>query len=135
MSKLFFEVFPTLKMNEELRMLLESVEVLKVATNSSREFIRVHLRSRHLIQKKEIYDLEKRIKDQMFARSPIRIEVQDQYELSEQYTPENLMELYWESFLLELNDRSVVERNMLQSGTYEFEEETVSYTHLTLPTT
>lgn len=125
MSKLFFEVFPTLKMNEELRMLLESVEVLKVATNSSREFIRVHLRSRHLIQKKEIYDLEKRIKDQMFARSPIRIEVQDQYELSEQYTPENLMELYWESFLLELNDRSVVERNMLQSGTYEFEEENI----------
>ena len=32
MSKPFFEVFPTLKMNEELRMLLESVEVLKVAT-------------------------------------------------------------------------------------------------------
>ena len=125
MSKPFFEVFPTLKMNEELRMLLESVEVLKVATNSSREFIRVHLRSRHLIQKKEIYDLEKRIKDQMFARSMIRIEVQDQYELSEQYTPENLMELYWESFLLELNDRSVVERNMLQSGTYEFEEENI----------
>ena len=54
MSKPFFEVFPTLKMNEELRMLLESVEVLKVATNSSREFIRVHLRSRHLIQKKEM---------------------------------------------------------------------------------
>ena len=125
MSKPFFEVFPTLKMNEELRMLLESVEVLKVATNSSREFIRVHLRSRHLIQKKEIYDLEKRIKDQMFARSLIRIEVQDQYELSEQYTPENLMELYWESFLLELDDRSVVERNMLQSGTYEFEEENI----------
>lgn len=125
MSKPFFEVFPTLKMNEELRMLLESVEVLKVATNSSREFIRVHLRSRHLIQKKEIYDLEKRIKDQMFARSLIRIEVQDQYELSDQYTPENLMELYWESFLLELNDRSVVERNMLQSGTYEFEEENI----------
>ena len=125
MSKPFFEVFPTLKMNEELRMLLESVEVLKVATNSSREFIRVHLRSRHLIQKKEIYDLEKRIKDQMFARSLIRIEVQDQYELSEQYTPENLMELYWDSFLLELNDRSVVERNMLQSGTYEFEEENI----------
>ena len=125
MSKPFFEVFPTLKMNEELRMLLESVEVLKVATNSSREFIRVHLRSRHLIQKKEIYDLEKRIKDQMFARSLIRIEVQDQYELSEQYTPENLMELYWDSFLLELDDRSVVERNMLQSGTCEFEEENI----------
>ena len=125
MSKPFFEVFPTLKMNEELRMLLESVEVLKVATNSSREFIRVHLRSRHLIQKKEIYDLEKRIKDQMFARSLIRIEVQDQYELSEQYTPENLMELYWDSFLLELDDRSVVERNMLQSGTYEFKEENI----------
>ena len=35
------------------------------------------------------------------------------------------MELYWDSFLLELDDRSVVERNMLQSGTYEFEEENI----------
>ena len=52
MSKPFFEVFPTLKMNEELRMLLESVEVLKVATNSSREFIRVHIAKQTLDSEK-----------------------------------------------------------------------------------
>ena len=35
MSKTFFEVFPTLKMDDELRLQFEGVEVEKVATNLS----------------------------------------------------------------------------------------------------
>ena len=55
MSKPFFEVFPTLKVNSEIKMLFEGVEVSKVTTNSDRNFIKVHLYSRHLIQKKDVY--------------------------------------------------------------------------------
>lgn len=47
--------------------------------------------------------------------------VKEQYDLSEQYTPENLMNEYYDSFLMELDQRSVVERNMLQNASYEFE--------------
>ena len=54
MSKLFFEVFPTLKVSEEMKMLLAEVEVTKVASNSARDFIRVHIFSRHLIKKRRI---------------------------------------------------------------------------------
>ena len=49
MSKPFFEVFPTLKLNDDLWILFESARVTKVVTNSSRDFIKVHLLSRHLI--------------------------------------------------------------------------------------
>lgn len=45
MSKLFFEVFPTLKADDKTRMLFESVEVTKVATTSARDFIRVDRKS------------------------------------------------------------------------------------------
>ncbi|WP_302953191.1 PolC-type DNA polymerase III [[Clostridium] scindens] len=122
MSKPFFEVFPTLKVNEDIRMLFEGVKVTKVATNSDRDFIKVHLYSRHLIQKRRIYEVERLLKDQLFGRSRIQIEVKERYELSEQYTPENLMNEYFDSLLLELNEKSVVERSMLQGSRYQFEE-------------
>ena len=38
MNKKFFDVFPTLKVNQEMRTLFEDVEVTKVATNSDRNF-------------------------------------------------------------------------------------------------
>ena len=45
----------------------------------------------------------------------------EKFQLSGQYTPENLMNEYYDSFLMELDQRSVVERNMLQNASYEFE--------------
>ena len=56
MSKPFFEVFPTLKVNEGIKMMFSGVEVRKVTTNSARDYVRVHIFSRHLIQKKYIYE-------------------------------------------------------------------------------
>ena len=47
MSKIFFDVFPTLKVNDEIRMLFESVQVEKVSTNRQRDFINVFLFSDH----------------------------------------------------------------------------------------
>ena len=125
MNKPFFEVFPTLKVNNELKVLFQDVEVLKVATNSTREFIRVHILSRHLLQKQHIFSIEDKIKEQLFSHVKIRIEMVEKYELSEQYTPENLLNEYLDSFLLELNERSVVERNMLQTAAYFFEDENI----------
>ena len=102
-------------------MMFQGVEVTKVSTNSTRDFIRVSIYSRHLIPKKDIYEVERMLKQQLFARSHIQVTVREQYDLSEQYTPENLMNEYYDSFLLELDQKSVVERNMLQNASYEFE--------------
>ncbi len=125
MSKPFFEVFPTLKVDDELRRMFEGVEVSKVTTNSDRDFIKVHLCCRHLLRKKCVYEIERRLKEQLFGRSYIQVEVKERYDLSEQYTPENLMDEYFDSFLLELDRRSVVERSMLQNSSYEFEDENI----------
>ena len=57
MSKRFFEVFPTLKVPEDVQILFQDVEVVKVTTNSGRDFIKVHILSSHLIQKKRIFEI------------------------------------------------------------------------------
>ncbi|MCB6413534.1 PolC-type DNA polymerase III [Dorea acetigenes] len=125
MSKPFFEVFPTLKVNEGIKMMFSGVEVRKVTTNSARDYVRVHIFSRHLIQKKYIYETEKMLKEQLFARTRIQAQILEDYELSELYTPENLMNEYFDSILLEAEQKSVVEKNMLQTAKYSFEEENV----------
>ncbi len=125
MSKPFFEVFPTLKVDDDLRGIFEQAEVSKVTTNSERDFIKVHLLSHYLIQKKCVYEVERKLKEQLFGRSFIQIEVKEQYDLSEQYTPENLMNEYFDSFLLELDQKSVVERSMLQNSSFEFQDENI----------
>ena len=122
MSKSFFEVFPTLKLNEDMKMLFTGVEVSKVATNSDRDYIHVHIFSRHLIQKHKVCEMEQMIKEQLFGMNRIQIAVIEEYELSRQYTPENLMREYFDSILFEVGQRSVVERNMLQTADWSFEE-------------
>ena len=73
MSKPFFEVFPTLKAGEDIRNMFEGAQVLKVTTNSDRTFLRVHIVSRHLIQKTLVYEMEHLIKNQLFGRSAVQL--------------------------------------------------------------
>ena len=83
MSKPFFEVFPTLKVDDELHSMFGGVEVSKVTTNSDRDFIKVHLLSRYLIPKRCVYGVERKLKEQLFGRTHIQVEVKEQYDLSQ----------------------------------------------------
>ena len=56
MSKTFFEVFPTLKVNQNIEMLFQGVEVTKVATNTNRDFVRVHILGKHLLPKRAAFE-------------------------------------------------------------------------------
>ena len=125
MTKKFFEVFPTLKLNERMRTLFADVEVTKVATNANRDYLRVHIYSTHLIQKAYIFSIETAIKEQLFGMTPIQIQIVELYKLSEQYTPENLMNEYHDSILLELKQQSIVEHNMFSNAKYRFEKDTL----------
>ena len=81
--------------------------------------------STHLIQKQRIYEIEKMLKEQLFGKNYIQVQLVEQYDLSAQYTPENLMNEYLDSIYLELGNRSVVERSMMQGASYSFEDENI----------
>ncbi len=122
MSKKFFDVFPTLKVNQEMQILFEGVDITKVATNADRSYLHVHIMSNHLIEKKFVYAMETAIKEQLFGTTLISVGFVEQYQLSGQYTAENLLREYRESILQELRQRSVVEYNMFANAKYHFEE-------------
>lgn len=125
--KKFFDVFPTLKMNNELRTLFADVEVTKVATNAERDYLHVHFVSTHLLAKKQVRAMETAIKEQLFGQTMIQIKLIENYQLSLLYTPENLLKEYHESILFELKERSIVEHNMYANAKRRYEAGNVVY--------
>jgi len=123
MSKAFREAFPTLKLEEELEGLLDTTEVTKINANHEHTHIRIYLRAKRLIFKKNIWKLEKAITEQIFQNRAIQVKIIESYELSEQYTPKSLIEVYKDSILDELNAYSVLEYNLLRTADMEFPEE------------
>ena len=121
-EKVFFNVFPTLKAEDDIRVLFRDVEVRKITTNSSRDFLHVHIFSRHLIQKKQIWLMEQRIRDQLFGKTNVAIKIIEEYALSGQYTPEALMREYRDSIILELKEISVLAANMFARAEIHYEE-------------
>ena len=124
-AKAFFEVFPTLKVEESIQRLFADVEVRKITTNATRDFLHVYIFSRHVIQKKVIWQMEQKIKEQLFATVMVNIRLEEQYALSEQYTPEELMSEYRDSIMLELKQYSVLAASMFEHARITFEEKNI----------
>ena len=133
MGKQFFEVFPKLKLDQKNQDLFEQTEIEKVTTTKSRELIRVTFLSRHLIQKENVLKVENEIKKQFFQDYTVRVKLYERFQLSGQYTPEKLIELYRDSILLELKNYSPVEYNIFKGADISYPDE--REIHLTIDDT
>lgn len=101
MSKAFLEVFAGLKLPTQVGRQFEDVEVLKITSTSKKDFLRIYISSEHLISKEIVYKAENEIKNQLFKNNDLTVKIYERFQLSSQYTPQNLMDAYWESILLE----------------------------------
>lgn len=123
MAKLFFDVFPSLQVEGEMKNLLTETEVTRVGMNHERDRLRVYLNSTRLIHKRDIYRLQNAIEKQIFKGQMMQVTVIEKYQLSEQYTPEKLLDLYKDSILEELKNYSLMEYNLLRTAKMEFKDE------------
>ena len=116
MAKQFFDVFPNLKLDKKNQDLFEQATVEKVSATKSRDLIRITFRCDHLIQKENVLKVEEQIKKQFFENHSVRVKLYERFKLSDQYTPENLMNIYKDSILLELRNYSPVEYNLFKGA-------------------
>ncbi|MDE6404024.1 MAG: PolC-type DNA polymerase III [Lachnospiraceae bacterium] len=120
MSKAFFDVFPTLKLDTGLQDLFENVAVEKVTSTKRKDFLRVYIASDHLIHKEDVFRVEREIGKQFFPNMPITVKFYERFRLSSQYDPEKLMDVYRESILLELKEASPVEYSLFRRADVSF---------------
>ena len=123
MSKAFFEVFPTLKLDTGLQDLFEQVTVEKVTSTRRKDFLRVYIASDHLIHKEDVFRVEREIGKQFFPNMPIVVKFYERFSLSSQYDPEKLMDAYRESILLELREASPVEYSLFKRADIVFSQD------------
>ncbi len=122
-AKPFFEVFPTLKMEGSLYDKLEQTEVERVSASRRRDLLHVYLFSGRLLQKRDIWMAEDEIKRQLFRDAAVSVKIHERFELSAQYTPENLMDLYKDSILEELKGYSHIEYNAFRTAEISYPEQ------------
>ena len=113
--------------------LLETAEVTKLSVNHARDFYRIYVKAQRLIFKKNIWKLEELIQRQIFKSKDITIKIIESYQLSSQYTPKTLYDVYFDSILDEINKHSVLLYNLLRTSKWEFTDD--SHVTITLEET
>lgn len=131
MMKPFYEVFPTLKLTGDLGSLFQEVQVRRIASNSSRNYLKVYIFSRRLIQRNEIRKTEQELGKQLFPQNKVTLRLIETFELSEQYTPVSIMEVYRESIQEELKEYNPLLYNLFRHAELSFPDEKVM--KMTLP--
>lgn len=116
----FLDVFPGLHMTEQMQELLSLVGVERVSMPRDRSSLRIYLNSPRLIHKKNIWDLERGIREQLFPGKQIQIRIFERFCLSEQYTPEKLLKVYRDSLLMELKNYSIIEYSIFRKAECTF---------------
>ncbi|SDX93903.1 PolC-type DNA polymerase III [Lachnobacterium bovis] len=127
--KKFFDVFPTLKIKDNsVNALMTEAVVTKVSANRDNSRIRIYLHSTRLIFKKDLHLVESEIKNQLFPKNSIEINIIEKFTLSSQYNAQKLFDIYKESIFSELNEHSILEGNLLRKADISFTDEK----HMTL---
>ena len=116
----FLDVFPGLHMTEQMQELLSLVGVERVSMPRDRSSLRIYLNSPRLIHKKNIWDLERGIREQLFPGKQIQIRIFERFCLSEQYTPEKLLKVYRDSLLMELKNYNIIEYSIFRKAECTF---------------
>lgn len=123
MSKQFCEVFPSIDYTNNQNRIFYDTQVQKVSTNGKKDILRIYLQSNRLIEKKLIYHMQQEIERKLFQDQKIQVKILEKYQLSSQYTPKTLLDVYKESILLELKNYNLLLYNLLKKAEIVFVEE------------
>ena len=121
-GKNFLEVFPNLNLSDDLKSIFEIVDVTRIATNTEHTKIRIYIESSRLIEKSAIFKIREELKRGLRTGKKIEIQIVEKYNLSKQYTRENLFEIYRESIILELNEISPIIATFFKKSPVRFDE-------------
>ena len=97
----FSEVFSDVPVEKDL---FDIFSDLKVDYNLSpaKKLFRLFIKGDRLIRKERIFELEDELEKKAFSDMDLKVKVIEEYDLPENYTPEYVIENYYDSILLEL---------------------------------
>lgn len=124
----FFDVLPELKVEERLMQLFSSVEVEKVVLDNKTNILMFHLCAREVIHHANILQMQTHIKNKLFPNTPITINLKERYKLSEQYTVKYITDVYKESLIFEISEKSEIFSAIIRMSEWHIEGDTLTIT-------
>ncbi|MBO4337467.1 MAG: PolC-type DNA polymerase III [Lachnospiraceae bacterium] len=130
MSQKFYEVFPNIQLKSDVADIMKSVDVDKVVMTKTHTMLKVYITCDNLIDKHLVKSAEEDISRQLSESAAsqggpaasTQVRFFETYHLSDQYTPEKLMEAYKDSILFELTEYSPVLAGMLRKADISYED-------------
>ena len=126
----FMQAFPSLKVEKEIRDLLEYVTVTRVTVNQSKTRLHVYIYSNNWIRKKYIYEIENAIREQIFGKVEMEVKIIERFHLSSQYTPKYFYRVYRTSMNQELMEVSPLLYQVFTRTALDFREDGLIYARI-----
>ena len=120
--------FENLTLPKDLAVLLEQVTVEKVLVYKADATIEIYIQSHHLLSHEQIQTLRVQIETERFAKTPYTVKIRQHYQLSEQYTPDNLVKLYQDSLVAELKASSMAAGSIIEQDKWNVDGEQLTLT-------
>lgn len=118
----FKNVFPGLKLGNDLEDLIGGTEVTKITMFKSKKKMVISISSSNLIAKTQIYKTEQLLTEFVFGKADGRCEIDEHFVLSKQYKLPQLTEMYLDSFLEEIKRISYVDYRILKRGEWFYHD-------------
>ena len=98
----FFEVFPTIRLPEELRGLFSGASVKTVLKSRNGKAYHIYVSFPSIVEKRDIYKVERELQRQVFSQAEIKAKLHESFVLDGSFEPETVMEVYSDSVSEEL---------------------------------
>ena len=118
---LFFEAFDQLQVSQKIHDMFATVDVEKMVASKEKRRISIYIRSSRLLTYTNIKKMEYQLKKQVFHGVMDDVLFVEHYDLSGQYTPENLLPIYYDSLLQELKEKSIIDFEIIYTASYRVE--------------
>ena len=124
----FFEVFPTLKLKDDIRGIFNEAVVTGIVVNSAHSCVKIHIRFSRLIGREIICGVEDEIKRQIRPFFSMEVKILERFMLSDLYTPEVILDEYNDSILYELSHQSMIEYQIYKNAERKSDEQGITLT-------
>ncbi|TCK97933.1 DNA polymerase-3 subunit alpha (Gram-positive type) [Natranaerovirga hydrolytica] len=122
MEKNFLEVFSELKLNDNLYFYFKDTLIEKIQVNKSNNIVTVFILSNRLIHKQYVLQIEKILCTYLDTEECVNIRISERYELSNQYTPKEIIDMYTDSLLFEIKEISPVTYGILKKANWYYQD-------------
>ena len=126
--KKFYDVFPGIVLEEDYSDIFNHVDVVKIIKREKSNEMVIFIEADRLIDKMSIYRAEEVLREHLFgSKSKALVKLSERYLLSGQYNLENLTDIYYDSFLLEIGRRSSFDQQQLKKKSFTVSENDIIF--------